>query len=89
MSSPITPKQPQAKIVAGPKSSPGRVTTRQAAVPPQDRIRERAYQLYESRGREPGQDEQDWFRAEQEILYGRGEQTTSTAKHASARGLEA
>jgi len=36
--------------------------------PPQDRIRNRAYQLYESRGREPGRDEQDWFRAEQEIL---------------------
>jgi hypothetical protein len=31
-------------------------------------IRERAYQLYESRGREPGQDEQDWLRAEKEIL---------------------
>ncbi len=33
-----------------------------------DRIRNRAYELYESRGREPGQDEQDWLRAEQEIL---------------------
>ena len=31
-------------------------------------IRERAYQLYESRGREPGQEEQDWFRAEREFL---------------------
>jgi hypothetical protein len=30
-------------------------------------IRARAYDLYESRGREPGQDEQDWLRAEQEI----------------------
>jgi len=27
------------------------------------------YDLYESRGREPDQDEQDWLRAEQEILY--------------------
>ena len=26
------------------------------------------YELYESRGREPDQDEQDWLRAEQEIL---------------------
>jgi hypothetical protein len=34
----------------------------------QDKIRERAYELYESRGREPGQEEQDWLRAEQEIL---------------------
>ena len=36
--------------------------------PPQDKIRERAYELYESRGREPGQDEQDWLRAEKELL---------------------
>jgi hypothetical protein len=34
----------------------------------QDMIRERAYELYVSRGREPGQDEQDWLRAEQEIV---------------------
>lgn len=26
------------------------------------------YELYESRGREPDQDEQEWLRAEQEIL---------------------
>ena len=38
------------------------------AVLSQDKIRERAYELYESRGREPGRDEQDWLRAEQEIL---------------------
>jgi hypothetical protein len=37
-------------------------------VPSQDRIRERAYELYENRGREPGRDEQDWLRAEREIL---------------------
>ena len=36
--------------------------------PSQDIIRERAYELYESRGRESGQDEQDWLRAEREIL---------------------
>jgi hypothetical protein len=34
----------------------------------QEVISARAYELYESRGREPGLDEQDWFRAEQEIL---------------------
>jgi hypothetical protein len=38
------------------------------AVPSEDRIRVRAYELYQSRGREPGQDEQDWLRAEREIL---------------------
>ncbi len=37
-------------------------------VPSPDRVRERAYELYEARGRELGQAEQDWFRAEREIL---------------------
>lgn len=36
--------------------------------PSHEKIRERAYELYEARGREPGRDEQDWFRAEQEIV---------------------
>jgi hypothetical protein len=87
MSSLNTPKQPPPKIVVGPKSSTDRVRMMQAAVPSQDRIRERAYELYENRGGEPGQHEQDWFRAEQEILK-RGKQTTSTVKSASAGGLE-
>lgn len=38
------------------------------SVPSQDRIRERAYELYENRGCEPGQDEQDWLCAERELL---------------------
>ena len=67
-----THKQPQPKTVVGPKSSTDKVTTMQATVPLQDRIRDRAYELYESRGRKPGQDEQDWFRAEEEISNGRG-----------------
>ncbi len=60
-------KQPQSKIVVGPKSSPGKVAMMPDTVPSQDRIRGRAYELYESRGREPGQDEQDGLRAEQEL----------------------
>jgi hypothetical protein len=35
---------------------------------PQVAVRERAYELYISRGGEHGQDQDDWFRAEQEIL---------------------
>jgi hypothetical protein len=31
-------------------------------------IRLRAYELYEQRGCEPGQEEQDWFAAEQQVL---------------------
>jgi len=30
-------------------------------------IRQRAYELYEERGRTPGQETEDWFRAEQEV----------------------
>lgn len=30
-------------------------------------IRLRAYQLYEARGREDGHEQEDWFRAEEEI----------------------
>ena len=63
-------EQPQPKMVAGPKSSAGKVTMMPNTVSSQDRIRERAYELYEERGRGPGLDEQDWFRAEREILNG-------------------
>ena len=63
-----TNKQTQPKTVVGPKGSVGNVANMPDIVPPQDRTRERAYELYESRGREPGQDEQDWLCAEQEIL---------------------
>ena len=33
-----------------------------------EEIRRRAHDLYEERGREPGYAEQDWLRAEAEIL---------------------
>ena len=60
--------QPMPKIVAGQESIPGNVAMMTDTIPSQDRIRERAYELYENRGFEPGQHEQDWLRAEQEIL---------------------
>jgi hypothetical protein len=68
MIDPKVNKQPQPKSAVGPKSSPGRVAMMPNPGPSPDMIRVRAYQLYENRGREPGQDEQDWLRAEQEIL---------------------
>jgi hypothetical protein len=61
-------KQPTPKISIGPKSSTGNVALMPETVPSQEKIRERAYELYQGRGREPGQDEQDWLRAEREIL---------------------
>jgi DUF2934 family protein len=64
-------KQPKRKIAIGPENSAGTVAMMPDTVPSQDRIRERAYELYEGRGREPGQDEQDWLRAEREIYLER------------------
>jgi hypothetical protein len=58
-----------AKPVSTKAAEPG---TKAAAAPkaglPQVTVRERAYELYLSRGGEHGQDQNDWFRAEQEIL---------------------
>jgi hypothetical protein len=68
MFDPKVQKQSKPKNAVGPNSSAVNVAIKAETVPAQNRIRERAYDLYESRGREPGQDEQDWFRAEQEIL---------------------
>jgi hypothetical protein len=68
MFDPKVQKQTKSKNAVGPNSSPVNVSMKAETVPSQNRIRERAYELYESRGREPGQDERDWFRAEQEIL---------------------
>ena len=68
MIDPKVNKQPQPKSAAGPKRSPGKVAMMPDPVPSQDMIRTRAYELYENRGREPGLDEQDWLRAEGEIL---------------------
>jgi DUF2934 family protein len=69
MISPKTQKPPQPNDAVTSKGSPSRVVM-MPNTPLQDMIRDRAYQLYESRGREPGQDEQDWLRAEQDILNG-------------------
>ena len=34
----------------------------------EDQIRQRAYELYEARGREDGHDLEDWLRAEEEVM---------------------
>ena len=61
-------KQSKPNVAVTPKNSPVKLAMMPNTAPPQDMIRERAYELYESRGREPGQDEQDWLRAERELL---------------------
>jgi hypothetical protein len=70
MLDPKVNKQAKAPDVIPSKSSPSKLAVAPDAVPSDDKIRERAYELYESRGRKPGQDEQeqDWLRAETELL---------------------
>jgi hypothetical protein len=41
------------------------------------KIRERAYQLYQERGNNPGHENEDWLRAEREILARQGQQQTA------------
>jgi len=67
MIDPKATKQPQPETAVVPKSSSGNVAMMPDPAPSQD-IRARAYELYENRGHESGQDEQDWLRAEREIL---------------------
>jgi Protein of unknown function (DUF2934) len=69
---PNSHKQPISKTLGSSKSSPWPLGGMPDTVPSQEMIRVRAYELYESRGRETGQDEQDWLRAEQEILKPEG-----------------
>jgi hypothetical protein len=61
-------KQSKPNVAGTPKDSSVKLAMMPYTAPPQEMIRERAYQLYESRGREPGQEQQDWFRAEREFL---------------------
>jgi Protein of unknown function (DUF2934) len=70
---PNSRKQPIAKTLGKPQSSPSHLGVMPGTVPSQDMIRARAYELYESRGGEAGHDEQDWLRAEQEILKADGQ----------------
>lgn len=54
-------------------SASGRTATEQNR---EEEIRQRAYELYEERGREDGQEVEDWLRAEAEIT-GRSERAAA------------
>jgi len=41
------------------------------------KIRQRAYELYEQRGYTPGSDQEDWLRAEREVLSRSGNRQQS------------
>jgi len=56
---------------AKPTTFPGKkhaTTTTQAITPSHDQICQRAYELYESRGRQDGFSDQNWLDAEQQLL---------------------
>lgn len=61
-------KQPKVNKVIAPKPAVAVEATTLGIGVSQDTIRERAFQLYESRGGTPGHDMQDWLRAENQIL---------------------
>jgi hypothetical protein len=50
-----------------PKKQPATVTGDPQDIELEQQIRERAYELYEERGRQDGHDEEDWLRAKEEI----------------------
>ena len=68
MFDPKASKNPKAKTLASLMSEPPETMTVSDPGPSQDQIRERAYQLYESRGRQDGQAHQDWLTAEQQVV---------------------
>jgi hypothetical protein len=57
-------KQPKAKTSPAAKSAAPEICASH------DTIRERAFQIYLSRGSEPGLDMQDWFHAELQVMQG-------------------
>ena len=50
-----------------PKKQPATVTDDPQDIELEQQIRERAYELYEARGQEDGHEQEDWFRAKEEI----------------------
>lgn len=56
------------------------LTTRDGAVTtPDEKVRARAYELYETRGRIDGHAEEDWFQAEREAGGSNGRKTGMAA----------
>jgi hypothetical protein len=82
---PRTPATPTSKqVLTMPEA--GSVTLVRKASPanglPADlevKIRERAYQLYLERGSTPGHENEDWIKAESEILATKNHQQTASA----------
>lgn len=68
MFDPKASKRLKLQTPATPKNAIPQTTVISAPLLSQDEIRERAYQLYEGRGRQDGQAQQDWLKAEHQVL---------------------
>jgi hypothetical protein len=66
---PTSPRRPGRKAATQKKASPKPVPTIQQL---EERVRQRAYELYVERGREEGHEREDWMRAETEVASGQG-----------------
>jgi hypothetical protein len=67
---PLKPKKPKSKSVAPPSDAFASSKTLTAVIS-HEQISERAYAIHQSGGYANGHDQQDWFRAERELLTAR------------------
>jgi len=68
---PTAPKMAAIPPAPEPGSQPERSIHEHAAEPSHEEIAQRAYQYWEARGRPMGSAEEDWFRAEQDLMMER------------------
>ncbi len=64
----ISQKEIRSNVTSNPSTSHEAIPDFSTPRPAEQIIRQRAYELYEKRGREDGHAEQDWLRAEAEVL---------------------
>jgi DUF2934 family protein len=79
---PRTPKATNNQVITMPEAGSVSLVRKTSPVntPPADleaKIRERAYQLYQERGSTPGFENEDWLRAEREVLARQNHQQTA------------
>ena len=61
------------------KPGAAKLTSEEFAIDLEERIRRRAYELYDRRGREPGHEVEDWLQAEAELAQERTKSVAPTA----------
>jgi hypothetical protein len=80
--SPRTPKTTNHQVLTMPEAGSVSLVRKNSPLntPPTDleaKIRERAYQLYQERGNTPGSENEDWLKAEREVLARQDHQQTA------------